>query len=178
MDIISQLFPLPPIPTVQQAVFIGIALLTVIGALIVAIAPNLYHNALGLIVAFFGAAGIFALLEAEFLAISQILIYVGAISTLITFAIMLTRGMMFGRTSRNNKQVLTAAIMAGLLFVTLWGIVGHVPWAVVAADLPNGEAIIAKLGELFVTTYLIPFEMMALLLLVALAGALMLARDK
>ena len=80
--------------------------------------------------------------------------------------------------SRNNKQVLTAAIMAGLLFVTLWGIVGHVPWAAVAADLPNGEAIIAKLGELFVTTYLIPFEMMALLLLVALAGALMLARDK
>jgi NADH-quinone oxidoreductase subunit J len=178
MDIISQLFPLPPIPTVQQAIFIGIALFTVIGALIVAIAPNLYHNALGLIVAFFGAAGIFALLEAEFLAISQILIYVGAISTLITFAIMLTRGMMFGRTSRNNKQVLTASIMAGLLFVTLWGIVGHVPWSVVVADLPNGEAMIAKLGELFVTTYLIPFEMMALLLLVALAGALMLARDK
>ena len=51
MDIISQLFPLPPIPTLPQAVFIGIALLTVIGALIVAIAPNLYHNALGLIVA-------------------------------------------------------------------------------------------------------------------------------
>ena len=67
MDIISQLFPLPPIPTVQQAVFIGIALLTVIGALIVAIAPDLYHNALGLIVAFFGAAGIFALIGSRIL---------------------------------------------------------------------------------------------------------------
>jgi NADH-quinone oxidoreductase subunit J len=178
MDILQQLFPMPPIPTVQQAIFLGLAIFTVIGALIVAIAPNLYHNALGLIMAFFGVAGIYALLEAEFLAVSQILIYVGAISTLITFAIMLTRGMMYGRTSSYNKQNLSAIIMAGLLFVTLLSIMGHVPWPQVGADLPNGEAIIAKLGELFVTSYLIPFEMMALLLLVALAGALMLARDK
>jgi NADH-quinone oxidoreductase subunit J len=53
-----------------------------------------------------------------------------------------------------------------------------VPWTEIGAELPNGEEIIARLGELFVTVYLIPFEMMALLLLVALAGALMLARDK
>lgn len=178
MEILSELFPMPPIPTVQQAVFLGLALFTAIAAVIVAVAPNLYHNALGLVGAFFGVAGIYALLEAEFLAVSQILIYVGAISTLITFAIMLTRGMMFGRTSAYNKQMLTASIMAGLLFVTLWGILTHVPWPEIGAELPNGEAIIAKLGELFVTSYLIPFEMMALLLLVALAGALMLARDK
>jgi NADH-quinone oxidoreductase subunit J len=178
MDILSQLFPPPPIPTVPQAVFLGLAIFTAIGALIVALAPNLYHNALGLVASFFGVAGIYALLEAEFLAVSQILIYVGAISTLITFAIMLTRGMMYGRTSSNNRQVLTAVIMAGLLFVTLWGILGNVPWPEVYAELPHGEVIIANLGELFVTSYLIPFEMMALLLLVALAGALMLARDK
>jgi NADH:ubiquinone oxidoreductase subunit 6 (subunit J) len=177
MDILSELFPLPPIPTIQQAVFIALALFTVVGALIVAIAPNLYHNALGLVASFFGVAGIYALLEAEFLAVSQVLIYVGAISTLITFAIMLTRGMMYGRTSSTNRQVVTASIMASLLFFVLWGILGHVPWPEVGAALPNGELIIATLGELFVTTYLIPFEMMALLLLVALAGALMLARD-
>ncbi len=112
MDILSQLFPMPPIPTIPQAVFFGLAIFTAIGALIVALAPNLYHNALGLVVSFFGVAGIYALLEAEFLAVSQILIYVGAISTLITFAIMLTRGMMYGRTSSNNKQLLSAAIMA------------------------------------------------------------------
>jgi len=177
MDILSELFPLPPIPTIQQAVFIALALFTVVGALIVAVAPNLYHNALGLVASFFGVAGIYALLEAEFLAVSQVLIYVGAISTLITFAIMLTRGMMYGRTSSTNRQVVTASIMAVLLFFVLWGVLGHVPWPEVGATLPNGELIIATLGELFVTTYLIPFEMMALLLLVALAGALMLARD-
>jgi NADH:ubiquinone oxidoreductase subunit 6 (subunit J) len=178
MEILQQLFPLPPIPTVQQAVFIGLALFTVVSAMIVVIAPNLYHNALGLVASFFGVAGIYALLEAEFLAVSQILIYVGAISTLITFAIMLTRGMMYGRTSVNNKQMLTAAIMVGLFFLVLAGALSHVPWPEVGAALPNGEAIIATMGQLFVSTYLIPFEMMALLLLVALAGALMLARDK
>src|SRR5690606_11875856 len=116
MDILSELFPMPPIPTVQQAVFIALALFTVVSALIVAVAPNLFHNALGLVATFFGVAGIYALLEAEFLAVSQILIYVGAISTLITFAIMLTRGMMYGRTSSTNRQVLSASIMASLLF--------------------------------------------------------------
>lgn len=178
MEILAELFPMPPIPTVQQAIFLALAIFTAVGALVVALAPNLYHNALGLVMSFFGVAGIYALLEAEFLAISQILIYVGAISTLITFAIMLTRGMMFGRTSSNNKQTLTAAIIAPLLFFVLWGILGSVPWVEIGAELPHGEEIIAKLGEFFVTSYLIPFEMMALLLLVALAGALMLARDK
>lgn len=166
-----------PLPTIQQVIFIGIALFTVLGALIVALAPNLYHNALGLVITFFGVAGIYALLEAEFLAVSQILIYVGAISTLITFAIMLTRGMMFGGTSPVNSQWLTAAIMASLLFLTLLGILSHVAWVEIGTELGNGEEIIATLGQQFVTTYLVPFEMMAMLLLVALAGALMLARD-
>lgn len=169
---------LPPLPTVQQAVFIMLALFTAVSALIVALAPNLFHNALGLVATFFGVAGLYALLEAEFLAVSQVLIYVGAISTLITFAIMLTRGMMFGRTSQTNQQFLTASIMAGLLFFVLWGVLANVPWPEVGAALPDGQLIIATLGQLFVTSYLVPFEMMALLLLVALTGALMLARDR
>lgn len=167
-----------PLPTIPQVVFIGIALLTAVGALIVALAPNLYHNALGLVMAFLGAAGVYALLEAEFLAVSQVLIYVGAISTLITFAIMLTRGMMYGGTSPVNAHWLTASIIAALFFFTMLGILTNVEWVQVGTELGNGEAIIASLGQMFVTSYLVPFEMMALLLLVALAGALMLARDR
>ena len=167
-----------PLPTLQQVVFLGVAALAVLGSLIVVLAPNLYHNALGLVGTFFGVAGIYVLLEAEFLAVSQILIYVGAISTLITFAIMLTRGMMFGGTSPTNRNWLAAAIITGLLFVVLGGLLTHVAWTEIGDPLPNGELIIATLGQLFVTTYLIPFELMALLLLVALAGALMLARDR
>jgi NADH:ubiquinone oxidoreductase subunit 6 (subunit J) len=169
---------LPPLPTVQQAVFILLALFTAASALIVVLAPNLFHNALALVATFFGVAGIYALLEAEFLAVSQVLIYVGAISTLITFAIMLTRGMMYGRTSQTNAQMLTTAIMTSLLFFVLLGLLTNVPWVEVGAVLPDGQLIIATMGQLFVSSYLIPFELMALLLLVALTGALMLARDR
>jgi NADH-quinone oxidoreductase subunit J len=178
MPDLSALLPPIPIPTIQQVVFIGIALLTVLGALITVLSPNLFHNALGLVTTFFGVTGVYALLEAEFLAVSQVLIYVGAISTLITFAIMLTRGMMFGATSPVNQHRLSAIIITLLLFFVLLGLLGNVPWPEVGAPLKDGQLIIGDLGELFVTTYLVPFELMALLLLVALAGALLLARDK
>lgn len=168
-----------PIPTLQQVIFIALAGVTILGAFIVALAPNLFHNALGLVMSFFGVAGIYILLEAEFLAVSQVLVYVGAIATLITFAIMLTRGMMFGKTSPTNRQMLTVAIMTSLLFLVLGGLLTNARWTENAVPLAeDGQTIIATLGELFVTTYFIPFEMMALLLLVALTGALMLARDR
>ncbi len=166
-----------PLPTVQQIIFVLIAGMTVTGALITALAPNLFHNALGLVLAFFGVAGVYVLLEAEFLAISQVLVYVGAIATLITFAIMLTRGMMFGRTSSTNRLMLSAAIISVLFFLVMTGLLVSVAWPEAGAELASSEQMIADLGELFVTTYLIPFELMALLLLAALAGAILLARD-
>ncbi|MEZ4616324.1 MAG: NADH-quinone oxidoreductase subunit J [Caldilineaceae bacterium] len=97
--------------------------------------------------------------------------------------------MMYGPTSPLNRQAGTAAMSVALLFVVLGGLVAGMPWPqgeVVLdtvtwgqyGDLGTGEAIIASLGEKFVTTYLVPFELMAVLLLVALAGAIMLARDR
>ncbi|HMN31710.1 MAG TPA: NADH-quinone oxidoreductase subunit J, partial [Caldilineaceae bacterium] len=142
---------------------------------------------------FFGVTGLYVMLEAEFLAVSQVLIYIGAISTLITFAIMLTRGMMFGSTSPVNRQWLTASIMIGLLGLLLIGLVVQAPWPTPEnlVDLntldwggyarvgsTTGEQIIAKIGYLFLSDYLVPFELMALLLLVALAGAILMARDR
>lgn len=179
----------PPIPTIQQVIFALLATFSAICALLVVLARNLFHNALALVGTLFGVAALYALLEAEFLAVSQVLVYVGAIATLITFAIMLTRGMMFGDTSPINRQAGTAAMIIGLLFVVLAGLVAGMPWpeggTVLAdldwgqyADLGTGEAIIANLGAQFVTIYLVPFELMAVLLLVALAGAIMLARDR
>ena len=165
------------LPTFHQFIFVQLALFTGLMSLLVVIAKNLFHSALALVGTLFGVAGIYASLEAEFLAVSQVLVYVGGISTLISFAIMLTRTMMFGVTAPLNRQSGTAAIIVLTIFSILVGVVSVVPWPSEAAELPGGEAMIARLGELFVTTYLVPFEMMALLLLVALAGAIMLARD-
>jgi NADH-quinone oxidoreductase subunit J len=192
-EILHQLFPLPPIPTLQQAVFLPMALFTVGCALLVVFSRNLFHNALALVGSFFGVTGVYIMLEAEFLAVSQVLIYVGAISTLITFAIMLTRGMMFGATSPVNKQPGTSAMIIGLFVLLLAGLVARAPWPqpenpidlttvdwgnLARVDASTGEQIIAQLGNLFVSHYLVAFELMALLLLVALAGALLLARDR
>lgn len=193
MEILQQLFPPPPIPTLQQAVFLALALFTAVMALTVVLARNLFHNALALVGSFFGVTGIYAMLEAEFLAVSQVLIYVGAISTLITFAIMLTRGMMFGATSPVNRQWLTSSLIIGLFGLLLMGLMAQAPWPGPSepAELASldwggfarvgsttGEQIIAKLGYLFVADYLVPFQLMAVLLLVALAGAILLARDR
>jgi len=167
-----------PLPTVAQVVFVGIALLTVIGSLAVVLARNLFHSALGLVAAFFGAAGIYIIAEAEFIGVSQVLVYVGAISTLITFAIMLTRGMMFGATSPRNRQSGTAAIITALTFVVLAAVMNGIKWPQAGEPILDGQAIIAGLGRAFVNEYVIPFELLALLLLVALAGAIVLAKDR
>ena len=179
----------PALPSIQQAIFALLAIFAAFSALMVVLSRNLFHSALALVGSLFAVAAIYAMLEAEFLAVSQVLVYVGAISTLITFAIMLTRSMMFGPTSPLNRQAGTASMIVALLFVVLGGLAKNMPWSKetldlstlswgVFADRGTGEAIIASLGQKFVTTYLVPFELMAVLLLVALAGAILLARDR
>lgn len=166
-----------PIPTVAQIVFGGIATFTAIMALLVVISRNLFHSALALVATLFGIAGVYVMLEAEFLAVSQILVYVGAIATLIAFAIMLTRSMMFGRTSPLNHQWGKSALFALLFFMALGAFMQAIPWPVGGGPVVADEAVIAQLGLEFVSTYVIAFEVLGLLLLVALVGAVMLARD-
>ena len=191
-----------PIPTFEQFVFIQVALLTAVAGLAVVTSRNLFHSALALTLTFFGVAGVYIFLEAEFLAVSQVLVYVGAIAMLIAFAIMLTRSMMYGRTSPLNDQWGKSALFALLFFIGLLAFARATPWPtadeMVVADeaivdalgvpprlvvwpgdrVIADEALIRALGQEFVTTYVIAFEVLGLLLLLALVGAVMLARDK
>lgn len=172
--------PLPidiPIPTVQQVVFGAVAFMTAVASLIVVLNRNLFYCALALVATLFGVAGIYVLLEAEFLAVTQILVYVGAIATLITFAIMLTKGIMFGSTSPNNQHMFVVGSVALLLFLILAGVVDRVPWLTGDPALEVTEALIGDLGWEFVTTYGVALELIGLLLLIALVGAVLLARD-
>lgn len=169
--------PLPPLPTIGQLVFTGIALFTCASALGVVLARNLFHGALALVATLFGVAALYVMLEAEFLAVSQVLVYVGAIATLITFAIMLTRSMMYGKTSPLNRQWGKTGLFAVLIFIALMAFLRSIPWADTLPAINANESMIAALGEQFVTTYVVAFEVLGLLLLVALVGAVMLARD-
>ncbi len=162
---------------VMQVVFLLVSLFTVACAFMVVTHRNLFSSALFLVGTFFGVAALYVLLEAEFLAVAQVLIYVGAIATLIVFAIMLTRGMMSGRTSPRNEQAVWAglgSIVLGVVFLYL--VVYRVNWPVVEKAVPADT--IERLGASLVGHYLIPFELASVLLLAALIGAVLIAREK
>jgi NADH:ubiquinone oxidoreductase subunit 6 (subunit J) len=126
--------------------------------------------------AFAGVAFLYWMLEAEFLAIAQVLIYIGAIATLIVFAIMLSRSMMLGRARMNNFQAGISAVVTLLLFGLLVFVLLQINWPVVQGVVSADP--IGDIGKAFVTTYLVPFEVISVLLLVALVGAIMIARER
>ena len=162
--------------TSAQIIFLVISLFTLVSGLMVVTSRNLFHAALWLVASFFGVAALYAMLEAEFLAVAQILIYIGAISTLIVFAIMLSRGMMLGRTVMRNYQWGISAVVALGLFLLLSFVLLRIDWPVADGDV--SPTAIADIGVALVTSYVVPFLVIAVLLSVALIGAIMIARER
>jgi len=148
------------------------------GGLGVVISRNLIHGAMYLILALFGMAGMFILLEAPFLAAVQILVYVGAISVLITITIMVTRRVMGAAESINRQWPLAALI--GLL---VFGVLGFVIVSQFGSTTLSGSVpadYISQMGMALVDHqgYLLPFEVASVLLLAAMIGSIVVARDK
>jgi len=160
----------------QSVIFVILAIITIVSALMVVTSRNLLHSALWLIASFFGIAGIFILLQAEFLAVVQVLIYIGAIAMLIIFAIMLTRRIMDPQQPRFNSQWGLVGGFAALLFVGLAAVVTRVAWPVAVGEVPADA--IAQLGVDFVGIYAVPFEIASVLLVVAMIGAIIIARER
>jgi len=192
--------------TIQQVLFIVIALAVLGAAIFVVTTRNLFRAALMMMAAFFGIAGLFVLLDAGLFAVAQVLIYIGAISILVIFAVMLTRGMQ-GMVPRNS-QATAAAVMVAIVFAVLLLLFGPLRltldlarWPVIslfAANVsprdvggiewtPPGQAIpavpdtyIADFGRSLVdlNQYLLPFLLIAFLVDVVLAGAIFIARQR
>jgi len=157
-------------------VFIILSIITLGAAVAVVTSKNLFHSALFLILSFVGVAGLYILLEAGFLAVVQIMVYVGAISILIIFAIMLTRRLMAKDLVQRNAQWGISALVALLLFAVLGFILLRVDWPVVGGDV-SAESI-SILGQELMNTYALPFEVASVLLLVALVGSIIIARER
>jgi len=161
---------------VGQILFLIIAAFTLLMALGTVLARNLFHAALFLIGVFFGIAVIFILLEAEFLAMAQIIIYIGAIVTLIVFAIMLSKNVMSKEAGAYNRNWYFALGGVVFLFLILGWLLIQMPFETVTAEVPADA--IQQIGQGFVGHYVVPFEVASILLLVALVGAIMLARER
>lgn len=167
--------------TVEQAVFLFTSFLILFSGFMMVTRQNLVHAALYLIVALFGVAVIFVLLEAGFLAVVQVLVYIGAIAILMIFAVMLTRG----DVSREQKPVNAgfgwALLLAALFCFGLIILIGQ--WPAVNTQAPALSAdtdTVLELGTALVSpdAYVIPFEVASVLLLAALIGALVVARPQ
>ena len=163
------------IPFVEIA-FWAMTLCTLGGAVGVVASKNLFHSALWLILSLFGVAGYYVILSAGFLAVVQLMVYVGAIAVIILFAIMFSRSAT-GKTKTQNNAIWWVSLpLAFVLFLILLAVVTTFRWPVTDA-VPVGDTVL-QLGLAFLGGYLIPFMVVSVLLSVALIGAIFLARDK
>jgi NAD(P)H-quinone oxidoreductase subunit 6 len=161
-----------------QIVSFGVLSVMMIGAAIgVVLFSNIVYSAFMLGGVFISIAGIYLLLNADFVATAQILIYVGAVNVLILFAIMLVNKRQNFVPFPNSwvRKVLTAVVSLGL-FALLSTMVLATPWAYSTAPVAAGDSSIVLIGEHFFTDFLLPFELASILLLIAMVGAIILAR--
>lgn len=160
----------------EPLVFYGLSALLILSALAVVFIPRIIHAALMLVLFFVAIAGIFILLHAEFIAAAQVIIYAGAITVLVLFAVMLTQRSQSPESNPFNAQRLVAAVVAAALFAALLpGLLslggGSQARAGIDVDL------VPRLGELMLGQWVLPFEIASVLLLAALIGAIVIAKE-
>lgn len=159
----------------ETLAFVLLAAALIGSALSVVFLHKIVHAALSLVVSFAAVAGLYILLNAEFLAAVQVLIYAGAVVVLLLFAIMLTQGSQTPQSNLSNHQ----AGFAGVVTLLLLGVMGWVllqtPWQV--ASIPAAINVTETLGKLLFTDFALAFELASLVLLVAMVGAIVIARE-
>jgi len=160
---------------IYQVIFYAIAGLVVGSAVIVALSRNIVYSAFALLLTFLGIAGIYVFLSADFLAVAQVVIYVGGILILIIFALMLTNKVKDVNLSNPSAPPYIAGPLVVLIFGGMVWMITHTPWRVGA---PQGIGDINEIGNILMGHYMLAFEVAAVLLLGALMGAAYLARRK
>jgi NADH-quinone oxidoreductase subunit J len=160
--------------TVMQLIFLLAAAVTIFAGVMMVTVRQLLHAALWLILALFGVAIIFGLLEASFLVIVQIVVYIGAIAILIVFAIMLTRDAVDDTYAGSKRWILTAVVAVIALGGILLALFTWPQGQALTTPLVGGQQDIGAIGLALLDPegYLIPFEIASILLLAALIGGI------
>lgn len=162
-------------------IFLFVALLTCAASLAVVTVKNLVNAAMWLMVALFGGAVIFVLLQVAYIAVVQVVVYIGAIVILIIFTIMLTRSGDEKQDPGTSKQWPIAAVLSTVLFAGLTYLYLNSPQLPEMAPSLNGELFgVSELGQKLVSSnaYALPFELASVLLLAALIGSIVIAWRK
>jgi NADH-quinone oxidoreductase subunit J len=159
----------------SDLIFLTLAALTVIGAIIATNASRLIRSVAGLAVCFIGVAGLYYYLNSPFVAVMEMLIYVGAVCVTIVFAVMLADPEGVPQVAKQNALAGAASFGVGaLLFWGLTTVARNATWMAAATKVNDGS--IGEVGKSLLTTYSMVFEVISIVLLVAIIGSLVLAR--
>ena len=160
---------------IMAGVFYALAGLAVLGALGVVLGRNIVHSALCLTASFIGVGCLYIFLSADFMGAVQILVYGGAVAILIVMAIMLTRreDMAHSNPSRSIPHQLAAFVVSGMFLLVMAAVALMSPFQTAPVDL--GDTV-TGIADLMLTKYVLPFEIVAVLLLIAMIGAIILAK--
>jgi NADH-quinone oxidoreductase subunit J len=156
-------------------VFFVFAFITVVSGFIVVFSKNIIYSAFSLLFTFFGVAGLYVLLQADFLAVTQVLIYVGGILVLMLFGVMLTNKVINVDLKTGTLNTIPALLLVAIVAGTLSGLF-YSSWKNTSAHPSTIQTTTKTLGAMLMTGYLLPFEIASVILLVALIGAAMYAR--
>jgi NADH-quinone oxidoreductase subunit J len=167
--------------TGEQIIFLLVAGFTLGSGVMVVTTRNLVHAALWLVSTLFGVAVAFALLNAAFLAVVQVVVYIGAIAILFIFAVMLTRKEIRDQGPQMNRNWWAGALISVLVFVGLFFLLqGWNGLSKTVAEIPVGFDAISELGNALISpdAYVLPFEVASVLLVAALVGAVYVAFNR
>lgn len=159
---------------ISDVLFYALALFTVFSASIVAFSQNLIYSAFSLLGTLLGVAGLYVFLAADYLAVIQVMIYIGGVLVIILFAVFMTEKIEAVNVSNRSLSLAAAIPVAGLLISTLVYFTLSTPWA--KLEVLSANPITRKLGDAFLGRYLLPFEVASIVLLVAIIGAVLIAR--
>jgi len=163
-------------PGLPGLLFYALAGMTVAGAAGVALSRNILYSALGLLMALLGAGALYVFLSADFVAVTQLLIYVGGVLVLILFAVMLTSRITEVNVSNSSIGLFGGFLLFASVAPVLLAVAVLTPWGV---SPPEALApTTAAIGNAFLTKWLLPFEVASLVLLSTLVGAVVIARKE
>jgi NADH:ubiquinone oxidoreductase subunit 6 (subunit J) len=160
----------------EQITFAGLAIVLVGSALAVVLSKTLFHAVLWLALALTGTAGVFLMLDAEFLAAVQLLLYAGGIITIVVFAIVVTERLVGERITQTNMRIGGGALIAAVLLGFIVSVVRRSPLPATRPEMPGD--LTRVLGQAVLTRYVLPFELLAVLMLVGMLGAIYFARPE
>ncbi len=162
----------------DQVIFYGLALITIVGALATIFSRNAMYSVLALVVTFFAMSGLYLQLKAEFVAVVHIIVYAGAIMVLFLFVVMMLNLNTVSTIIRSNVNIKWIAVLAGIAMAGILGYGAYATTLPARGDNTTENGTVKILGKMLFNEYLLPFELTSVLLIATMVGVIVLTKKE